>query len=181
MLTNLQERKLTRLFHLLDNDSSGFVDGADLDRIACNLAAAIGAAPGSRPCATLQARYGGIWRMLLDADANLDGRVTLREWLRASEGMLRSQGVYDEVIGQLVDKVFDLLDANHVGSITAQEYASWLAASNVTPDAAGEAFQRIDLDSDGALSKDEIRQLFFDFYYSDDPQAPGNWLFGGPV
>lgn len=181
MLKDLQRRKLTWLFQLLDNDSSGFVDSADLDRVACNLAAAIGAAPGSRACATLQARYGGIWRMLLDADTNFDERVTLREWLRASEGMLGSQGAYEEVIGQLVDKVFDLLDANHDGSITAQEYASWLVASNVAAEVAGEAFRKIDLDSDGALSKDQIRQLFFDFYYSNDPQAPGNWLFGGPV
>ncbi len=181
MLTNLQERKLTWLFHLLDNDHSGFIDSADLDRVARHLAGAIGAAPGSRPYATLQARYGGIWRMLTDVDANLDDRVTLREWLRANKDMLGSEAMYDEVIGQLVDKVFDLLDADHDGSITLLEYGSWLAASNVAPEAAWEAFQKIDLNSDGIVSKDEMKRLFLDFYYSDDPRAPGNWLFGGPV
>ena len=180
-MTNFQERKLTWLFHLLDNDSSGFVDSADLDRVACNLAEAIGAAPGSRPYATLQARYGGIWRMLVDADANFDGRVTLREWLRANKAMLGSEALYDEVVGQLVDKVFDLLDTNHDGSIARQEHAAWLAASNVAADAVREAFQKIDLKADGTISKDEMKRLFRDFYYSDDPLAPGNWLFGGPV
>ena len=181
MLTDFQQRKITRLFHLLDNDNSGFVDAADLDRVARNLAGAIGAKPGSRPYATLQARYGGLWRVVADADGNSDGRVTLREWLKANDEMLDSPARYDEVIGQLVDQVFDLLDADHDGSVTVGEYSSWLAASHVTADVAEEAFRMIDLNADGIISKDELTHIFLDFYYSDDPQAPGNWLFGGPV
>lgn len=34
------------------------------------------------------------------------------------------------------------------------------------------------MDGDGNLGRDEIRRATEEFYTSEDPQSPGNWLFG---
>jgi hypothetical protein len=37
---------------------------------------------------------------------------------------------------------------------------------------------KIDRNYDGLLSKEEFLPLLEEFYYSDDPNAPGNGIFG---
>ena len=39
-------------------------------------------------------------------------------------------------------------------------------------------FQKLDLNENGTLSKEEILQLTREFFYSDDPDARGNWALG---
>ena len=179
MLTEFQKRKLTHVFGLFDNDHSAHVDKSDLDRVVENLAGAIDAKAGSAGHRILEARYGDLWKVLEGIDADRDGRVTLDEWLRAMEAITGSEHKYDQVFGQMVDQVFDLLDHDGDSQVTSDEFVQWLGANNVSMKSARDAFRKIDLDHDGILSKDEMTYLMLDFFYSDDPKAPGNWLFGG--
>jgi Ca2+-binding EF-hand superfamily protein len=48
----------------------------------------------------------------------------------------------------------------------------------VTEAEAADAFRRLDLDRDGYLSREEIFQNMKEYYFTDDPNAPGNWFFG---
>ncbi|NEO66889.1 MAG: calcium-binding protein, partial [Moorea sp. SIO4G2] len=41
-----------------------------------------------------------------------------------------------------------------------------------------EIFGRFDQNNDGYIDKQEILDLVTEFYYSQDPEAPGNWIFG---
>ena len=43
---------------------------------------------------------------------------------------------------------------------------------------AGEAFASIALNGAHYLSKPEVLQRVMEFYYSTDPEAPGNFMFG---
>ncbi|MFD6877298.1 MULTISPECIES: hypothetical protein [unclassified Streptomyces] len=40
------------------------------------------------------------------------------------------------------------------------------------------AFAKLDTDGDGTLGREEIRRATEEYYTSEDPTAPGNWLFG---
>jgi hypothetical protein len=45
-------------------------------------------------------------------------------------------------------------------------------------------FERLDLNSDGYLSREEFALAWRQFWISDDPADPGNWLCGplpGPL
>lgn len=44
-----------------------------------------------------------------------------------------------------------------------------------------EVFYNLDLNQDGHISQEEFRILFTQFLYSDDIQAPGNWIFGSLI
>jgi len=55
-----------------------------------------------------------------------------------------------------------------------------MASVSIDAAAADEAFERLDLDGDGVISKDEFARLYLEFFTSEDPEAPGSW-FWGPV
>jgi hypothetical protein len=154
------------------------VDQSDLDRIAATFARRTGIEPGTDRYQVVTGRYAGFWGVFAAMDSDGDGRVTLDEWFRGMDALTSSEEQYDRVIGQMVDQLFDLLDADRDGRVSYEEFSLWLDATNVDPTSAREAFPRLDLDGDGILSKDEVTYLMLDFFYSSDPEAPGNWLFG---
>ena len=51
-------------------------------------------------------------------------------------------------------------------------------ALSVAQATAETAFEHLDLDGDGFLSREEFVQLIDEFYTSDDPDAAGTWLYG---
>jgi Ca2+-binding EF-hand superfamily protein len=71
-----------------------------------------------------------------------------------------------------------MVDIDGNGRISPQEYALFLKAYNVDERLFDDIFRHLDLNGDGYLSRDEIFKLVREFYLSDDPQAPGNWLVG---
>jgi Ca2+-binding EF-hand superfamily protein len=62
--------------------------------------------------------------------------------------------------------------------VSEQEYKNYLLTIQVTEAEAADAFRRLDLDRDGYLSREEIFQNMKEYYFTDDPNAPGNWFFG---
>jgi Ca2+-binding EF-hand superfamily protein len=74
--------------------------------------------------------------------------------------------------------VFDVFDGDGNGTICEAEWASFLKVHNVSPIYAQFVFPAIDLNQDGRLSKAELLTLLREFYFSDEPATPGNFLFG---
>ena len=73
---------------------------------------------------------------------------------------------------------FQLLDANEDGVIGPDEYRDLMASVSLDGAMADECFARLDLDGDGHLSHEEFHQLYLEFFRSEDPDAPGSWLWG---
>jgi Ca2+-binding EF-hand superfamily protein len=76
----------------------------------------------------------------------------------------------------LVDAFFALADRDGDGRVNENELIMHFRAWNHTEDQAREAFQRLDRNGDGAISKQDWMTNLEEFYYSEDPEAPGNWL-----
>ncbi|MEX2283985.1 MAG: hypothetical protein WEE89_15980 [Gemmatimonadota bacterium] len=62
--------------------------------------------------------------------------------------------------------------------MTLEEARSFYAAHGMDQDTADAVFARIDIDRDGFLTHAEVTDIVRQFYFSSDPQVPGNWLFG---
>jgi hypothetical protein len=71
-----------------------------------------------------------------------------------------------------------LSDQDGDGRLSQQEYVANLRSFNVNEAAANEAFRRLDQDGDGYLTQAELSRCVEEFFYSEDPEAPGNWLVG---
>lgn len=181
MLTPFQEIKLDRAFSLFDADSDGLIERRDIDLIIDNVAKAAGTDVGSSAYAKIQTGYGKLWMIIAAFDADNDGYVTRNEWRTAMDTVLDSESTYAEIIWGFADQLFALFDTDGNGVVSELEYTLWLTSHHITRNAAIGAFRTLDTNSDGNIDANEMRAIVQEFFYGDDPDAPGNWLFGDPT
>ena len=179
MLTDFQKRKLTVLFDLYDVNKDGFEEQADFELIVQNLATTLGVQAGSPEYNRLYAAHMAVWnngRQLVGSPGSQ--RVTREEHLAGYDRLLSDKDNFLATVGSWSDSLIELSDRDGDGRLSQQEYVANLRSFTVDEAAANEAFRRLDLDGDGYLTHEEISRGVEEFFYSDDPEAPGNWLVG---
>lgn len=180
MLSDLQRRKLERRFALYDVSENGLVDQDDFDLAAQRVARAFNRAPGMPGYRAILNSFRQQWQQLKAAvDGNDDNTVTLDEYLTAMTKIVISDSTgYARVIQPSVQAMMEIADTDHDDQLTAEEFYCMMRAYRVTATAAAASFARLDHDRKGYLTRTEIDQAFAEFFMSDDPDLPGNWLFG---
>jgi Ca2+-binding EF-hand superfamily protein len=119
------------------------------------------------------------WDALLAlADSDGDQRLTATEFCTAFGKLMAQPEQFNAVVLGFVKTAITLWDSNQDGKVSEQEYKNYLLTIQVTEAEAADAFRRLDLDRDGYLSREEIFQNMKEYYFTDDPNAPGNWFFG---
>ena len=176
MLSDLQRQKLAHLFHVMDADGNGRMEAADLDRIARDLADKRGLDPQSERARALRASHEGMWREV-QPFVRGDG-LSLDGFIAYHERILPEPGAFESSIGTLSDLVFTTLDADDDGRITIDEQRKFFEAYGIDPDLADTVFPMWDTDENGFVSTAELAEVVRQFFYSADPDSPGNWLFG---
>lgn len=179
MLTDLQKRKLVKLFSMYDANYKGHIGHDDFDNIAKKLANRRNWSLRSPRYISLSSQLTYDWQCLKrDADKAHDKQISIDEWLDYYDIVLSSPERYQKSAQQLIDLVFEAFDHDEDGKICAEEWGEFLSVFNVSPVYAPMVFPSLDSDSSGFLSKAEVKSLFHDFLYSDDPNTPGNQMFG---
>jgi Ca2+-binding EF-hand superfamily protein len=177
MLTDLQQRKLTRFFKVYDIDGSGAIEESDYMRIARNIARMRGLQPGSTEYKKLEAKFSFVWEYMQKfGDPNRDYAVSLPEFLEYAESVL--EGNYAAIEGSTGSFLFELIDSDGDGQITLDEFRQFYRAYDIHDTEVDFIFRKLDLDADSTISTDEFARLGYDFHYSDDPDNPANWFFG---
>lgn len=177
MASEQLERKFTKEFQTLDVDSDGFISKSDFERVAGNLASALGLEPRSAESKAIHARYMIWWEGVEARDQDGDGRVDLAEWLAYDAEITASPEMYQKVLEVGADELFQILDFDSDGVASLAEYTTWIGSYGVSDVAAKEAFEHLTAGS-GRLSHADLHERVREFYQSEDPGAPGNWLFG---
>ncbi len=179
MLTDIQTRKLTKLFRLYDANGDGVLVQQDFMTLATRLADLRQGLHASPHYDQILAHLQGDWVCLCQAaDQNHDARITLDEWLRYYDQILNDIKQYVARVITLVTLLFDAFDQDDDGYISEQEWMSLLAIFNVLPIYASSIFLNLDLNQDGFLNQDEVLTLIHDFFYINEPSAPANFMFG---
>ena len=180
MLTDFQKRKVAVEFMLFDHDRDGVVERSDIETVADALADMYGWSDGSTEHSRIKSAYENIWQAFwAPTDTDGDGRVNLEERIAAGEYFAsmppeQAHGAADPVI----TAVFDALDGDDDGFITAEEYERFLRANQVDDHVIAEAVAKVCGDEDGRISRDEYAQMMFDYYLTEDPNAKANWAYG---
>jgi Ca2+-binding EF-hand superfamily protein len=183
MIGDLQRRKASHYFSLLDEDDNGLVEAKDFELRADRLAEVRDVdAPDAR--AELRRRVMNWWGHLSAlADLDHDERVTREEWetyWEALQAGVEEGGTSGERTLESLERAargtFQAMNTTGSAQVSEDEYEEWLAAWGV--DASASAFDTLDRDNTGGLTEDDLVQAVKEFYLSNDPDAPGNVLYG---
>jgi Ca2+-binding EF-hand superfamily protein len=173
------ERKYAKRFEMLDADGSGVVDGADFEVLAGRLIKGLGVTEGSPKAERVRNGYLELWSTLRRMIGDSGDGITRAEF---TSGMMRTasdRAGFKRVIEPLARLNLSLCDADGDGNLNEAEFVELLKLFNASSgDDARAVFHRLDTSGDGFLSLDEILDALCDFYISEDPDAPGNAIFG---
>lgn len=179
MLTDIQKRKLTKLFRLYDANNDGVLVQQDFIALAIRLVNLRQGLQSSPHHDQILAHLQQDWVCLCEAaDQNRDAQITLSEWLAYYEQILDDMKQYASRVIALVTLLFDAFDQDNDGQISEQEWISLLSIFNVLPIYASSIFLNLDINQDGVLNQDEVLTLIHDFFYINEPSAPANFMFG---
>ena len=178
-LTDFQRQKLTRMFDVYDIDGDGRLQEQDFTRRAHLFAQQRGWDDESADFREQLDFTLADWQNLQqNTDADGDGAVTREEFLGFADQMLADPDALEQYAYQDADLIFRAMDSDKDGRITAEEYEMYLRVYRIDGKNAHDFFRRIDTDGDGFVSRDEITRALKEFLFSDDRNAPGNFLYG---
>ncbi|MFD3520143.1 EF-hand domain-containing protein [Streptomyces sp. NPDC058653] len=175
MASAFQELKLRGMFAAFDVDGDGYLREEDFRALVARWNRLPGVDPGTELRTRVETLLMGWWAALLETgDANGDGAVDLGEVLALVDKL---PGMVADVTAT-ADTVFDAVDANGDGRISPEEHRRLVETWNGRPVDMTGVFDMVDLDGDGHLGREEFARLWRQFWISDDPAEPGNWLCG---
>lgn len=179
MLSDLQKRKLARYFRIYDIDDDGRIALPDFERVVENVRMLHGVDDDSPAHRALRDGYLRRWEALrASADADSDGGVDLDEWLAYWDGVLSDDARYHAEIAAVTDQLFEIFDHDGDGVLGADEFCNFYGVYGLKSAMARRVFMDLDLDGDGVVTRQELMAMAHEFYRGDDPDAPGNRLFG---
>lgn len=178
-MTELQRAKQVHYFNVLDYNGDGLLEKQDFLDVADRLAAMRGYDDGSSKHSNLRQEILRMWtnaRALSGAEGK--PRITLEEWLAHEQQVLDSTVLVHSYVQGIARVIFDILDVDSDGVISEGEYKTFFRAFQDDADGADRAFQKLDANDTGHLTRQDFLDLVTEFHLSDDPDARGNWLFG---
>ncbi|WP_410672440.1 EF-hand domain-containing protein [Amycolatopsis sp. cmx-4-68] len=175
MASDFQRRKISGVFGAMDADDDGYLTEADFRALTARWLDVRGTDGGTPEGERLASIMMGWWATLLDAsDRDRDGKVSLDEVLSVVDELPKMPGA----VTGTASAMFEAVDENGDGAISAAEYRRMIQAWSGTPTATDEVFALLDSDGDGRLGHDEFTGHWYEFWAGDDPAAVGSRLFG---
>ncbi|MGB7413931.1 MAG: hypothetical protein WA902_06960 [Thermosynechococcaceae cyanobacterium] len=179
MLTELQTRKLTKLFSMYDECHNGYLCKKDFEKIVKKLA-------GIRNWGLRSPRYVALMNQLerdwqgLDqvADKNQNQQVSIAEWLDYYDIVLNDSQKYEQQVKTLMELVFDVFKPDEQDGINEANWGQLLSVYNVSPVYAPLIFPTLNTEGSGIITREQMLKLIRDFFYSDDAKTPANKMFG---
>ncbi|MFE7117157.1 EF-hand domain-containing protein [Streptomyces sp. NPDC057654] len=178
MTEDVKAQKFSTLFRWFDRNGDGQLTHDDLQTMT-ELFAGLAREGDEENAAAMRAAFGTWWQLLLthgDSDGN--GRISVEEFIAVMEANVTDPRHFEEAVLAIVDALMRALDINQDGVLSQAEYVRMYDVLGIPPVHSEAAFRLLDQDGDGSLSHAEFRSAITEFYLSDDPKAPGNWLLG---
>ncbi|WP_433004005.1 EF-hand domain-containing protein [Kribbella sp. CA-294648] len=175
MASEFQRRKVAAVFEAMDADGSGYLEESDFETLTERWVGIREWQPGSAEYERMRAIMMGWWSAVTTlSDAGQDGKVSLDELMTVVDQL----PAMDDAVYATADAMFDAIDQNGDDRIALAEHKQVVYAWKGSADGIEDAFEKLDLDGDGQLSRTEFRDLWADFWRGDDPKSPSQWVFG---
>jgi hypothetical protein len=174
----LLERKLTRWFASFDTDGDGVVDLLDVTGMAQVYCEAYEIAPRSPTWRRMHEGAHMLWRAIeRRTGAATPAKLTLEEWL-SWPSTFEYVDFIERAAIPFSETAFGIADADGDGRCTVDEMMAAQHRSGMSRAEVDRSFDALDLDGDGYVTAEEFAEAHRDFYFGEDPDAPGNALAG---
>lgn len=179
MLSELRTRKFTTLFACFDSNKNGVLEKSDYEQFAQNLSQAYNLAPGTTTYTAMYAETMALWDFVHNvADQDGDHRITPVEFIAAYGALTNDDATFQQLLMSYAAYVIRTGDQDGDGRLDEDEYATILWCYGIADADARTAFRHLVTDGSGYLTTAAMEQVFAEFFRSDDPDAPGNWMIG---
>ncbi|KAJ2940334.1 hypothetical protein O0L34_g8 [Tuta absoluta] len=179
MVSDFRKKKYLHVFNsFFDVDGNGTVDKQDFLIANHNLAELRGYKPGDVTYELMKELIHSIWDGLIaQADKDGSGNICVDEWVQLWEDFSKNPDNAAEWQQLYCKAIFQMLDATGDGSIDADEYATVFKSFGRDEAKCKQAFEKL---SGGkpSISQAEFENLWSEFYTSENPSDPGNYIFG---
>jgi Ca2+-binding EF-hand superfamily protein len=178
MASPFLRRKIALGFYRLDLSKDGLVMLEDFEIYGRQVAEQLKLRPGSAEYEKTVRSFAGLWNAFgKAADTDGDGKISLEDFLE-THSALQKQPNAREMVEAANAMIFDALDLNGDGKIDEHEYLTVLLPMGSSAEQSRQAFQRLDHNNNGFLSRAEFATALYEYWNSEDPAAVGNWFYG---
>ena len=130
------------------------------------------------------AAYLNVWREVHLPHLPAGSRgLNKEEFLRSKLALATGDPATGEAtLGALADTFFVLADTDNDDRVGRREFWAFQHGHfpELTRAALDEAFDHLDADHDGYLTRTQFTTAVVEYWTSSDPDAPGNWWLGRP-
>lgn len=178
MPTDLQRRKLEKVFASFDMDQDGVLHEGDLTSMARIWCETYGVAPQSQEWVKIHEHAHNLWSdMRATLDTEDTHQVAVADWVAWVDEPDFAEFVVRTAVPFSM-AVFDVADDDQDGKINVAEMMAAQSKSGMSESETRTVFHKLDTDQDGYVTNAEYFAAAKDFYLSDDPEAPGNLIAG---
>ncbi|CAH2093305.1 unnamed protein product [Euphydryas editha] len=179
MVSEFRKKKLLYLFKIFfDADGSGTITKKDFELTIERIAKAKGWSPGDNMYKLAEKTMLEIWEgMQLKADLNKDGEISSDEWIKLWENFAKDPSSPVDWQAYYCKAIFSIQDASNDGAIDRDEFVSVHSSFGLPKEDANVAFDKVS-NGKASISWEDFQKLWQEFFTSEDPNAPGNYIFG---
>ncbi len=176
--SDLMIRKLDRWFASFDTDLDGAIDLLDVTGMAQVYCEAYGIPPRSATWRRMHRAAHVLWRAIEHrSGAEVPTRLGRKE-LHAWAGTYEYVDFIERAAIPFSETAFSIADSDGDGRCTVDEMMAAQKRSGMSEQEVHRSFGVLDFDSDGFVTAEDFVEAHRDFYFSHDPQAPGNLMAG---
>ncbi|XP_008201337.1 calexcitin-1 isoform X1 [Tribolium castaneum] len=178
-ISDFRKKKLLYVFNVFfDVNQSGTIDRKDFELAIEKICSLRGWSSGTEHYKKTYDSMIQIWDGLRQrADSNKDGQVSVEEWASMWNEYAKSPENALEWQTQYLKFMFDLEDASGDGSIDVDEFTSVCSCYGLEPSECKEAFQKMSCGKK-EVNYEQFEALWKQFFTSENPSDPGNFIFG---